>query len=1089
MPGTVLLHPPEHAAEGMGLAELLSKGEGRVVYLLPTVRQVTEFRRRSVRWGISGTVRFLTFDQFVLSALPVTQYRRLMTPVEQEWLVRQAAANVLAKEGLEHYREMTDKPGWLKKVEARIGEIKRAGIRPERLDDLWQKQEAPLRELARIYREYQRLLDEEGLLDHEEPYYLLMEAVRKMEVDLPQRVAAEHFPDLSVLQEQLLVQLVTAGVEVSLHLAWDEERPRLFQETEQLINRLRGRGFVSRKLTSSPSGKEKKETLRHLTRWVFHPDAPSCPADDSIEVIAAPGIRREVEEVVARIQAWRRLSRAPISEAAIICPDLDIYRHDLFSVLREAGIPCEREERKRLSRHPLMRTLLHGLSVRAGNESLRPALMESSWLPLGEPEQRGALIRGYRLLGQPRSSEALERRLSRIEQDAFRKQMESEGVPWELLTRLRTLYRWVEAIPFRSTWQEWRDWFRDWAHVLRRPSAWREMARDARMFSLLAEEMSVWEQIKQILDEWEPLFASSRWGETEADLTDFAAALERAAERKEVKMNPGRKGGIRILEPNQVRGERFRAVFVLGCAEGVWPRPIREDWLVSDEERQRLRKEGVRLALSKEQRAHQITPFFQTLVAAKERLVLSYPAVSEEGNRRLPSPYLEELKQVFLPGTLIVSERAVSDVLPPRWEDCPSWSRKTEWAVATLHKPQTKSNSPEERERADAHLAEWFRQNPEGARYLAARVEAERQRWYGKAGKFDGVLSLAVMDDWRERFRSQVWSATQLNELMQCRFHFFAGRMLQALPRKDADEEMTALERGEFMHRVLTRFWKFHRETPLHKIQPEDARDRMLAVLDSVWQEWMTVRGAVDSLVLRVEKARLRQKLLTMLEHEQMWRKKGDHRLRPRHLEFSFGMQVDSTLVQSGEVDGASTSSPAQIPLSETRTIRLRGKVDRIDVNDEGEYVIYDYKSGSAPLTADVHGGAHLQLPLYMWALQESFGFQPDRALGAAFYTPGKRKGGNPPTDNRNQGLWRKAHADKAGISARAGSLLEEGDWVRVQEEIRNSLSRQLDWIEAGNFAVDPARGCPAYCPHQHVCRIDTRRSGKGSPDEEGDQP
>ena len=83
-------------------------------------------------------------------------------------------------------------------------------------------------------------------MDHEEPYFRLMGEIARGRVQLPERVVAEHFYDLSPLQEQLLIQLVTADVPTELHLVWDASRERLFGETRRTVERLSRRGFVVR---------------------------------------------------------------------------------------------------------------------------------------------------------------------------------------------------------------------------------------------------------------------------------------------------------------------------------------------------------------------------------------------------------------------------------------------------------------------------------------------------------------------------------------------------------------------------------------------------------------------------------------------------------------------------------------------------------------------------------------------------------------------------------------------------------------------------------------------------------------------------
>src|SRR5690606_7458225 len=151
---------------------------------------------------------------------------------------------------------------------------------------------------------------------------------------------------------------------------------------------------------------------------------------------------------------------------------------------------------------------------------------------------------------------------------------------------------------------------------------------------------------------------------------------------------------------------------------------------------------------------------------------------------------------------------------------------------------------------------------------------------------------------------------------------------------------------------------------------------------------------------------------------------------------------------------------------------------------DEGYYAVYDYKSGAAPRTEEVRAGIHLQLPLYLWALQKGFGFPPEKAVGAAYYVPGSA--GQRPTEYRNQGLWRKSLAGRAGILDSVRPALDEQAGARTRDAIVERRSADLRLSLQGTFAVQPAAECPAHSPHPTICRFDPRRTARKEGSAEG---
>ena len=53
------------------------------------------------------------------------------------------------------------------------------------------------------------------------------------------------------------------------------------------------------------------------------------------------------------------------------------------------------------------------------------------------------------------------------------------------------------------------------------------------------------------------------------------------------------RNGLRVLEATDVRGLRFRAIFLAGLIEGGFPLSASRDWIYPHEERDRLREYGL----------------------------------------------------------------------------------------------------------------------------------------------------------------------------------------------------------------------------------------------------------------------------------------------------------------------------------------------------------------------------------------------------------------------------------------------------------------------------------------------------------------
>src|SRR5256885_15351344 len=91
--------------------------------------------------------------------------------------------------------------------------------------------------------------------------------------------------------------------------------------------------------------------------------------------------------------------------------------------------------------------------------------------------------------------------------------------------------------------------------------------------------------------------------------------------------------GLRVLEATDVRGLRFRAVFIAGLVEGGFPLRASRDWIYPHEERERLKQFGLTLedisptTLLKEEHY-----FYQAACRATDRLYLLRPLLTEDGS-------------------------------------------------------------------------------------------------------------------------------------------------------------------------------------------------------------------------------------------------------------------------------------------------------------------------------------------------------------------------------------------------------------------------------------------------------------------------
>ncbi|HKM18323.1 MAG TPA: PD-(D/E)XK nuclease family protein [Limnochordia bacterium] len=278
----------------------------------------------------------------------------------------------------------------------------------------------------------------------------------------------------------------------------------------------------------------------------------------------------------------------------------------------------------------------------------------------------------------------------------------------------------------------------------------------------------------------------------------------------------------------------------------------------------------------------------------------------------------------------------------------------------------------------------------------------------------DGVLEdSALMADIAARLKRRQLSVTRLNLYASCPFRFLCSEIYGLEAEDVLVDDITPQTEGALVHEALRLYWQQRRRVPI---------DQILAEQYQAAGQKLTKR--VMSMVLNFVR-----KDQALVETSGYY---------PEHLEQSFeGIAVPT---RSG-------------------TIRLRGVIDRIDVDHDGNYVIYDYKTGANPSIRQIMQAENLQLQVYLLAASS---FLPGMPHGIAFYSV---------KDGRRTGLWLETAHQKLGITKSSG-ILPQGEWGQLANSFRQVLQDYLEQILSGHFPIAPVDDIVCtYCPYKAICR------------------
>jgi hypothetical protein len=474
-------------------------------------------------------------------------------------------------------------------------------------------------------------------------------------------------------------------------------------------------------------------------------------------------------------------------------------------------------------------------------------------------------------------------------------------------------------------------------------------------------------------------------------------------------------------------------VFAVGWREGIFPRRVRDDALFPERVKHALNENGALIPLAADRTAREHERRERIRRAARESLVISWPATGEEGDPLLPSFYMDDIG---------VADRAVRSVGDTTWPLPLAASRGERLSRATLvarHRA------------ADAVQAEL--DAVRGA--LSSLSDGERRAYEGlmHAGQ---VIQLPTEILAQAGELASRMSATQARTIVHCLFEHFGKKRL-GLGMLGAPQ-LDPPSLGSIAHNVLA-------DVGRTGFDP--------AALDEIFARWWEAKAPSelrDDPHAGFERRILHASLTELVARERAHLDASGS--RAEYFELSFGTN-DEGRDPASLSEGLPIALPAGTPITHST---LRGSIDRVDVVERGgkRYgVAIDYKSGKGErYGVELEEMADFQLPIYCEVLP-LFGIE---AVGAVYLGIGS---------GERYGVIRSDFADDLlpAERRRGVRVLSPDEYRHFMHVRQTALRTEIARVARGQIRTKPRKDDCGYCDLRPVCRIGTFGVG-GIPDE-----
>lgn len=282
---------------------------------------------------------------------------------------------------------------------------------------------------------------------------------------------------------------------------------------------------------------------------------------------------------------------------------------------------------------------------------------------------------------------------------------------------------------------------------------------------------------------------------------------------------------------------------------------------------------------------------------------------------------------------------------------------------------------------------------------------------------------------------------TELDDYLNCPYDYYIRHVLRIEPLEEVTEDISPLMRGSKVHAVLRDFYR-EWQGPITPSNRDKARRLLRSLAErSFEREADTFRNRREKeLFLTVMAERF-------LDAEEEFWKQG---MKPAYLEQMIGR--------------------FRVTLSDGTEATIEGKIDRIDVDGNGNFIIVDYKTGSYPRPKMDLDQAIFQLPVYAVMAQQALsGADPSlkTPIGLAYYDlKGKTSAGA-----RDVVLYNnEARSDHPSAKPKASSK-STGEFEAILERSMDKARAAMEGILAGDFTSAPQdeNKC-RYCPNEIMC-------------------
>lgn len=463
---------------------------------------------------------------------------------------------------------------------------------------------------------------------------------------------------------------------------------------------------------------------------------------------------------------------------------------------------------------------------------------------------------------------------------------------------------------------------------------------------IASEYETSWKIIVKVLDEIVLVF-----GEEKINFDRYVQILKTGLGNSDLGKIPGTQDQVIIGDIDRSRSHKVKTVFIIGLNDGMFPSVNKNEGYFNDDDRANLKEQGIELAKGTVERMYEDNfNIYKAFTAASNSIYLSYSSSATDGKTLRASTLVSKVKRIF------TDMKEESDII----------KRSSEILTESNTFDELLNNIRAYRDEGKELEGKWIAAYNY---YMTDEKWKHRLVYSLKAINYTNIPEKISRENIDALYGNTLkTSISKLEKYRTCPFSYFLRYGLNVSEKDKL--KVDSLDTGTFMHDTIDTFFDEIRNRGINIKEIEE--DEIYAIIEDIINEKLGLSANYifsATPKYKVLTERLKRVVKRSMKYIVESIKYSDFCVYGNEVEFEEGKRYKPIVM---ELDG-------------DRRVEITGKIDRIDIADNGScrYLrIIDYKSSYKNIDLNsVYSGLQIQLLTYLDAICKEDNVEPAGVL------------------------------------------------------------------------------------------------------------